>query len=254
MTLYIEPNEDGYGRAMVVFAHPDDAEWGSSGTASKLVADKWDVTYVVCTDGSKGTANRDITSEQLSKIRHKEQINAGKIIGLKDVVFLDYPDGYLEPSLNLRKDIAREIRKHKPGILICPYPMRSLDGPYQGSGHPDHIAAGEATLSAVFPSARDYLTFPDLLQEGLEPWAVKEVWIVGHPSPDLFIDISSEFEKSVSALLAHKSQMSMTNDEVRQHLIKWKGATQQNDSDFRFKGRAHGQGMKFAESFKRLRY
>ena len=254
MTLDFGSKEEGYGRAMVVFAHPDDAEWGSSGTASKLVAEKWDVTYVVCTDGSKGTANLDITSEQLSKIRREEQINAGKIIGLKDVVFLGYPDGYLEPSLDLRKDIAREIRKHKPGILICPYPMRSLDGPYPGSGHPDHIAAGEATLSAVFPSARDHLTFPDLLKEGLDPWAVKEVWIVGHPSPDLFIDISSEFEKSVSALLAHKSQMSMTDDEVKQRLIEWKGSKSNNPYDFGFKGRAHGQGMKYTESFKRPRY
>jgi|TARA_B100001964_G_scaffold201648_1_gene229494 LmbE family N-acetylglucosaminyl deacetylase len=254
MTLDFGLNEEGYGRAMVVFAHPDDAEWGSSGTASKLVSEKWDVTYVVCTDGSKGTSDRDITSERLSEIRQREQINAGKVIGLKDVVFLGYPDGYLEPSLSLRKDIAREIRKHKPGILICPYPMRSLDGPYQGSGHPDHIAAGEATLSAVFPSARDHLTFPDLLQEGLEPWAVKEVWIVGHPSPDLFIDISSEFEKSVLALLEHKSQMSLSDDEVRQRLTEWKGNKAHSNSNFGFKGRAHGQGMKYAESFKRLRY
>ena len=242
MTLDFEPSEQGYGRAMAVFAHPDDAEWGCSGTASRWASENWEVIYVVCTEGSKGTNKRSISSEELTDTRHKEQIKAGEIIGLKDVVFLDYPDGYLEPNLELRRDITREIRKYKPGILICHYPMRSLDGPYQGSGHPDHIAAGEAALSAVFPSARDHLTFPELLDEGLEPWAVKEVWIMGHPSPDVFVDISLEFEKSVSALLAHKSQMSMTDAEVKAHLIEWK------------QSRAHGQGMKYAETFKRLKY
>ena len=138
-----------YSRGMVVVAHADDAEFGCSGTVAKYCRLGWEFVYVLCTDGSKGTADRNLTSTEIIEIRRNEQIDAGKILCLKDVRFLEYPDGMLEPSMDLRKDIAREIRRAKPDVVICPYPMRALDGIRGGIGHPDHMAAGEATLSAV---------------------------------------------------------------------------------------------------------
>ena len=198
--------------AMVVTAHPDDAEWSCSGSVAKWTREGWDVIYVLCTDGSKGSEDRKISEKKLVSIREEEQRKAGEILGLKAVEFLGYPDGYLEPTLDLRKDISREIRKYKPSILITTNPTRDLLG--RGYiGHPDHFAAGEATLSAVFPSARDHLTFPELIKEGYEPHKVKEVWInmfnAGNNDHLFFNPIEKQdLEKAIKALLAHKSQIS----------------------------------------------
>ncbi len=197
---------------MVVTAHPDDAEWGCSGSVAKWTREGWDVIYVLCTDGSKGSEDRNISEKKLITIREEEQRKAGEILGLKAVKFLGYPDGYLEPTLDLRKDISREIRKYKPSILITTNPTRDLLG--RGYiGHPDHFAAGEATLSAVFPSSRDHLTFPELIKEGYEPHKVKEVWInmfnAGNNDHLFFNPIEKQdLEIAIKALLAHKSQIS----------------------------------------------
>ena len=137
-------------------------------------------------------------------------------------MFLDYPDAMLEPTLDLRRDIAREIRRYRPDVLICPYPMRNLDGGW-GVGHPDHIAAGEATLSAVFPSARDHLTFPELLEEGLEPHKVAEVYVMSHPEPDLWVDVTDHIDTSVEALSKHASQVDGRNaDELGKSMREWR--------------------------------
>ena len=237
----LDETDEGYGRAMVVVAHPDDAEYGCSGTVARWIREGWEVTYVLCTDGSKGTSDRSITPEQLSAIRYEEQRAAGRVLGLKHIAFLGYADSYLEPSMGLRRDIAREIRRHRPGVLICPYPLRHLDGPFP-TNHPDHIAAGEAAMAAVFPSARDHLSFPELLDEGLEPWAVREVWVMSHPSPDVFVDVTEDFDTSVRALLSHASQMPGPPDQVRAYVGEWK------------RNCAKGRGMEYAEGFRRLRY
>ena len=164
-----EQTDGGFARGMVVVAHADDAEWGCSGTVARWCAEGWDVVYVLCTDGSKGSENPEISGEELAKIRKREQQEAGRVLGLTDVVFLGHPDAYLEPTLAVRKDITREIRRHRPDVLICMNPVRRLTGDGY-IGHPDHFASGEAAMSAVFPSARDRLTFPELLEgEGLEP-------------------------------------------------------------------------------------
>ncbi len=237
----LEETDEGFGRAMVVVAHPDDAEYGCSGTVARWVREGWEVTYVLCTDGSKGTSDRQITAEQLTATRYEEQRNAGKVLGLKNIAFLGHPDGYLVPNLDLRRDIAREIRRHRPGVLICPYPLRHLEGPFPGN-HPDHIAAGEAALAAVFPTARDHLTFPELLDDGFEPWAVREVWVMGHPSPDVFVDITQDFDASINALLEHASQMPWPTEEVRTRMQDWK------------RMRAKGRGIQYTETYKRINY
>lgn len=232
--------ENGFSRGMVVVAHADDAEFGCSGTVAKLCAEGWDMVYVMCTDGSKGTSDREISGEELAEIRQREQVGAGKVLGLKEVAFLEYPDGTLQPTLELRRDIAREIRRHKPDVLLCQYPMRTLDGNW-GVGHPDHFASGEAALAAVFPSARDHLTFPELLEEGLEPHNVAEVWVMGHPEPDHYVDVTDSIETAVKALMEHKSQVrDRTEEYMLERMQNWR------------RQRAIGTGLQYAEAFKKI--
>ena len=229
-----------FSRAMVVVAHADDAEFGCSGTVAKWCAEGWEVVYVMCTDGSKGTSDRETTPEELSETRRQEQINAGKVLGLKDVVFLGYEDGMLQPTLELRGDISRQIRRFRPDILICPYPLRTVDGQW-GVGHPDHIAAGEAALSAVYPTARDHLAFPELLEEGLEPHKVAEAWVMSHSEPDHWVDVTEHLDTSIKALREHKSQVGEMDEERINDSMR-KGRRE----------RARGKGMLYAESFKRI--
>ena len=202
-------SNDDFKRAMVVTAHPDDAEYGCSGSVAKWCRMGWEVVYVLCTDGSKGSEDREITSKRLVEIRAEEQINAGKTLGLKTVEFLGYPDGYLEPTLDVRRDISRQIRKHKPDVLITTNPTRDLmSSGYVG--HPDHFAAGEAALSAVFPSARDHLTFPELFSdEGLEPHKVREVWVMTFgDGADVWNPLTEQdVNTSIAALKEHTSQV-----------------------------------------------
>ena len=234
-------NELNMKSGMVVVAHADDAEYGCSGTVAKLVNSGCDMVYVLCTDGSKGSEDETLSESDVAKIRKAEQTEAGKVLGLKDIAFLAYPDSYLTPTLELRKDIARQIRIHKPEILICQFPMRNLDGSW-GFGHPDHIAAGEAAMAAVFPTARDHKTFPELYNdENLEPHKVEEVWIMGHPEPDITIDISETIDQSIDALYCHLSQMGgRSKEEVKERVGEWR------------KTRGREQGMQYADTFKRI--
>jgi LmbE family N-acetylglucosaminyl deacetylase len=238
-------DDESFRRGMVVVAHADDAEFGCSGTVAKLCSEGWEMVYILCTDGSKGSSDPKITQRELATGRRQEQINAGKVLGLKDVVFLDYEDSLLQPTLELRRDIAREIRRHRPDVVICPYPMRTLDG-FWGVGHPDHMAAGEAALAAVFPTARDHMTFPELLEAGFKPHKVAEVWIMGHPMPDLWVDVTAHLDTSIDALLQHESQMAEVRDgsveRVRERMREWR------------RQRAVGKGMQYAEAFKRISF
>ena len=230
--------QEPFRRGMVIMAHPDDAEWTCSGTVAKWCAEGWEVVYVLCTDGSKGSSDPEMTSEQLIKIREREQRDAGKVLGLQDVVFLGYPDAYLEPTLELRKDIAREIRRYKPDVVITGSPARDVERGYYVS-HPDHLAAGEAALSAIFPTARDRLTFPELLEEGLEPHKVREVWIAGGgDNADNYVDVEAYMDTAIKALKAHVSQVD-----------------QENADEWFQQGRIRTGakiGMAYAEGFKRI--
>lgn len=224
-------------RALVVFAHPDDAEFGSAGTSAKLAREGKDVYYVVVTDGSKGSSDPEVTPAQLIQTRRDEQCEAARVVGVRDVDFLNFEDGMLEPSLDVRKAITAAIRRFRPDVVICPSPERNLAmGVFVQ--HPDHLAAGEAALAAVYPCARDRMTFPDLLAEGLEPHAVREVWITGTGAPDFFVDITDTIGTKVEALQAHASQVG--HREVEEFVPE------------RARQLGESQGMQFAEGFKRI--
>ena len=229
---------DPYRRGMVVVAHADDAEWGCSGTVAKWCAEGWEVVYVLCTDGSKGSDDPEMTACRLAKIREQEQRNAGRVLGVREVVFLGYEDSMLQPTLELRRDIAREIRRYRPDVLICESPVRHLSGDGY-IGHPDHHAAGEAALSAVFPTARDRLTFPELLEQGMEPHKVREVWVMDHRDPDNFVDVTGYLEIAIKALKQHTTQVD--GEDVELHMKSWRSKTGEK------------VGFQYAEAFKRFR-
>ena len=205
-----------------------------SGTVAKLTAEGWEMVYVLCTDGSKGSSDREITGEELAQTRRREQLEAGKVLGLKDVAFLDYPDSMLEPTLDVRRDIAREIRRHRPDIVLTIDPNR----PY--IRHRDHTMTGRVTLDAVFPYARDHMAFPEHLQEGLEPHRVRELYLFRSESPDTFVDITDTFETKMDALYCHASQMG--------------GSREEGDKRSRQRAAEVGEniGVPLAEGFKRV--
>ncbi|HEX2221509.1 MAG TPA: PIG-L deacetylase family protein [Candidatus Limnocylindria bacterium] len=198
-------------RALVIFSHPDDAEFGAAATIATLTAAGVRVDYVVTTDGGRGTEDPAVTPEQLAATRRAEQRAAADVLGVGDIVHLGYPDGYLQPTLELRRDVSREIRRFRPDLVITQNPQRRLDhNPF--IGHPDHLATGEATLAAVYPAARDRLNFPELLDEGLEPWKVRQVLLTGVEEPNLWIDVAGSFETGLRALRCHVSQVGGRDD------------------------------------------
>jgi len=202
-------------RALVVISHPDDGEFGAGATIAHLVRAGVNVDYVVTTDGSKGTEDPTVTAEQLASVRMAEQRAAADLLGVGEIVHLGYPDGYLTPSLELRRDITRQIRRFRPDLVITQNPQRRLDhNPF--IGHPDHLATGEATLASVYPAARDHLNFPELwTDEGLEPWKVRQVLLTGVEEPNLWLDISDTFDLGLDSILAHASQVKREDVEER---------------------------------------
>ena len=225
-------------RAMVIFAHPDDAEFGSAGTVAQWVVDGTEVTYVVATDGSKGSSDPEMTPAHLSELRYAEQRDAANILGVSHVEFLGFEDGVLEPSIELRRAITAAIRRYRPDVIITQNPVRSFDL-NAFAQHPDHLACAEAALAAIYPCARDRLTFPELIKEGLDPHEVKEVLVVGTTAPDHWVDITLTIDKKVEALRAHHSQVA--------------GRPIEEFVPERAKSVAEGHEMEYAEAFKRLR-
>jgi LmbE family N-acetylglucosaminyl deacetylase len=147
-----------------------------------------------------------VTSEQLAATRIAEQRAAADILGVSEIVHLGYPDGYLTPSLDLRRDIVRQIRRFRPDLVIAQNSQRRMDGnPY--IAHPDHLATGEATMAAVYPAARDRLNFPELIGEGLEPWKARQVLVTGVENANLWIDVGEQLETALAALRCHASQI-----------------------------------------------
>jgi LmbE family N-acetylglucosaminyl deacetylase len=197
---------NGAGRVLVVMAHPDDAEFGAAGTIGRWAREGRQVTYLILTDGNRGSSDPAMTPERLTQIRHAEQRAAALKLGVKDVYFLGYDDGSLMPTLDLRRQITRWIRRCKPDVIVAPDPTRRWSG-QRYINHPDHRAAGDATLDAIIPGSDTRLVFPELLDEGLEPHEVKEIYLTGSNEADIFVDISDTIDLKLAALREHKSQV-----------------------------------------------
>ena len=193
---------DKHKRAMVVVAHPDDAEFGFAGTLAKLTREGMELAYVLCTDGDKGTSDPDMTSERLAVIRREEQRAACAVLGTTDVTFLGYGDGELESSREVIGKIVREIRRFRPDVIFCQDPFIR-----NRHNHRDHRMAGQSTFDAVYPFARDRLHFPEHEAEGFQPHKVLEIYTSTPTDPDVVIDVSDVIDVRIKALLAHQSQI-----------------------------------------------
>ena len=192
-------------RVLVVTAHPDDVDFGSAGTIASLTDAGVEVAYCIVTNGDAGGFDPAIPRSEIAGIRQREQTAAAKVVGVDTLVFLGYPDGQVQPSLDLRRDISREIRRFKPDVVITQNPNWDFSRIY--GSHPDHRYTGEAALCAVYPDARNPFTFTELIDEGFEAHAVWQVWITGGPQPNKFVDTTAFFDRKLAALLCHESQM-----------------------------------------------
>ena len=191
-------------RVMVVTAHPDDPEFGAGGTVARLVKEGREVTYVIVTNGNKGSSDRAITSDQLVGIRQQEQRNAARALGVERVEFLGYEDGEVEDTRPLRLDITRQIRRWRPDLVITQHPNRTL-GNFFG-WHRDHRITAGVVLDCVYPLARDYLSFPELSRE-YEPHKVREVDLIQWEQPQLLVDITDTMNLKLKAVSCHASQV-----------------------------------------------
>lgn len=201
---------------MVITPHPDDAEFGAAGTVAGLVQSGQDAVYVICTNGDKGTSDRQMKPETLAEIRQQEQRAAAETLGVREVIFLGYSDQALEYTDELRKRLVRLIRMYRPQTVM------TVD-PYQRYfwWHRDHRICGEAVMDAIFPFARDHLAYPELLEEGLEPHKVTELLLFNAEQPNYRVDITDTFDLKMAALACHKSQLAEFAPEMGERLRQW---------------------------------
>ena len=210
-------------RALAIMAHPDDVDFACGGTIATLIAAGTTVAYCIITDGDAGGFDATVPRSEIPGIRRREQVAAGAVLGVADVRFLGYRDGRLAVSHELRRDIARVIRQVRPNLVISQSPERNYRRMY--ASHPDHMAAGEAALQAVYPDSRNPFAHPELLQsEGLEAWYVDQVWIAGQEPFDHAVDIGDVFERKVAAIRAHESQVAHLS-ELEQNMRGWAAGT-----------------------------
>lgn len=211
-------------RVLVVTAHPDDVDFGSAGTIATWTDAGLEVVYCICTDGDAGGSDLEFPRDQIAGVRRAEQIEAAKRVGVHDVRFLGYPDGALIASFELRRDISRVIRQVQPQRVLVQSPERDYER--VGRSHPDHRAAGNAALDAIYPDARNPFAYPELrIDERLDAWVVKETWIMGGvPGHQLhYIDVTDAFDRKISALRAHESQTGHM-DNLEEFVGKWLSA------------------------------
>ena len=209
-------------KVLVVTAHPDDVDFGSAGSVATWTSEGIDVAYCIITDGAAGSADPDVNLTELADRRQSEQRKAAAEVGVSDVRFLGYPDGRLEVSYDLRRDISRVIRDVRPSRVVCQSPERNWDR--IRASHPYHLAAGEATLQAVYPDARNPYAHPDLLSAGLEPHEVGEVWLMASPRADRYVDITAVIERKLAALSCHESQIAEPQ-RLEEIVRRWTQAT-----------------------------
>jgi len=211
---------------MVVSPHPDDAEFGVAGTVARWVKEGRRVIYVVCTAGDKGTSDINMKPEKLVEIRKKEQQAAAGILGVSEVIFLGLPDQGLEETPGFRKLLVRLIRQYRPDIVVTADPYRRY------IWHRDHRVTGQTTLDAIFPYARDHLAYPDLLEEGLMPHKVKEVWFWAAEEINHRSDITGTFDLKLQALRCHDSQMREMDEPNPEGWLKQRCADIAKEEDF----------------------
>ncbi|MGQ9459065.1 MAG: PIG-L deacetylase family protein [Anaerolineae bacterium] len=225
-------------RALVIMAHPDDAEFTCGGTVARWVREGAEVIYALCTDGERGCNDPHCDPFELGRLRKEEQRAACRVLGVKEVVFLGYPDGTLQHTLLLRRDLTRLIRQYRPDTVLCGDPtVRFARGMYLN--HPDHRAAADAALDAVYPSAGSYWIFPELLDQGLKPHNVDQVFLATPQEPNYWVDITDTLEAKIQALKCHQSQVGDVED-LEERIRAWAEMT------------AQGHGMRYAEAFRRL--
>ena len=199
-------------------AHPDDCDFGAGGTIAQWSAKGIQVSYCIITNGDQGGEESGIPLEEMAQVRQKEQRDAGAELGVSDITYLNYRDGWLMPSIELRKEIVKAIRIAKPDRMVVQSPERNWERIF--ASHPDHLAAGETAIQAVYPDARNPYAFTDLKEAGFEPWRVREVWMTGSPTPNHFVDITDTFNKKMAALHAHVSQTAH-NKELEKMVREW---------------------------------
>ncbi len=224
--------------AMSIHAHPDDQEFSIGGTLAKWARAGCEIISVVITSGDSGSndpAKNGSHKKELAELREKEQLAANKILGIKETIFLHYPDGELEPTIQLRKELTRLIRHFKPDTVTCGNPEAWFYG-NEYVNHPDHRAAAEAACTAVFPSAGSRLMFTDLLEAGYEPHDVKRLYVHGTEKSDTWVDITETMDIKIKALQRHVSQVPV--DEVGKWMTEWAAEE------------AKDKGMKYAESYR----
>lgn len=225
-------SEDIY--LMVISPHPDDCEFGIAGTVARLAKEGKNVVYVICTNGDKGSSDRSLTPKKLAAIREKEQLAAAETLGVKETVFLRYPDQGLEDCHEFRRDLVRQIRRFKPFVVATSDPYRKY------MWHRDHRIAGIVAADAVFPYARDFLSYPELNKEGLEPHKVREMWFWGAEEPNFRQNITDTIDIKMDALKCHKSQVGDVPPQMRDRM-----------KDFA-RMNAKGEKFEFGEAFYRV--
>jgi len=216
-----DPAEDEARRVLVFSAHPDDVDFGAAGTVAAFTDAGIEVAYCIVTDGAAGGSDPSISRAQMAEIRKREQVAAAKEVGVEEVIFLGYPDGRLECTLDLRRDLSRVIRQFQPDRVVAQSPERNWDRIY--ASHPDHLAAGEAAACAVYPDARNPFAYPELLEEGLEPHTVGELWLMAFDGPTVAVEITATFDRKLAALQSHVSQVA-GRDDLESMLKGWTGA------------------------------
>ena len=222
-------------RGMVIMAHPDDPEFSCAGTVARWARAGARICYVLCTSGDVGIAEPGMTRARAAEIRQAEQREAARLLGVQEVVFLGEPDGMLQPTLELRKKLVREIRRFRPEVVVTGDPTAwFVSDSY--INHPDHRAAAAAALEAIFPAAGQPNLFEDLAAEGLQAHKPRKVYITGWTQSDLFVNISETIDLKVEALRAHKSQMKGWDPEER--IRNWAAE------------RGKGKEMAYAEAFR----
>jgi LmbE family N-acetylglucosaminyl deacetylase len=210
---------------LVVTAHPDDVDFGAAGTIANWTDAGVDVRYCIVTNGDAGGFDPATPRREIAGIRQREQTAAAAAVGVHDLRFLGHPDGYLEATLQLRKDIAREIRRTQPDVVLCQSAERNLARIF--ASHPDHLAAGAATLCAVYPDARNPFWMPELLEEGFPEHTAWQVWIMAGPTTNRTVDITKQMDRKIAALRCHASQMP-DPDGMEQRVRAWNGENARN--------------------------